>query len=150
ALAVGRECAARQPQHCMEVAILREDFEHLASLVGEKAVIWQYDCSTTAGLEDGQYVLHEVELLVARRDGEVFALRGLVRAPSAEGGIGEHYVDPARALGWIVDRVAEVDLGFQLVEVEVHERQPAGRWVDVLTEIGFRPNAAGFAALQRA
>ena len=44
----------------------REDLEHLAGLVGEEAVVRQHDGGPAAGLEDGQDVLDEVELLVAR------------------------------------------------------------------------------------
>ena len=57
----------------MDVAVLHEDLEYLASLVGEQHVVGHDDCGATAGLEDGQDVLEEVELLVACLDNEVVA-----------------------------------------------------------------------------
>src|SRR5688572_6997937 len=61
--AVGRERAAREAQDRVEVAILRQNLEHLAGLVREQAVVGENDGGATAGLEDRQDVLDEVELL---------------------------------------------------------------------------------------
>ena len=52
----------------MEVAVLHQDLEDLAGLVGEEDVVGNHDGGPAAGLEDGQDVLEEVELLVARLD----------------------------------------------------------------------------------
>ena len=73
----------------MQVAVLGEDLEDFAGLVREQAVVGQHHRGASAGLEHGQDVLDEVELLVAGRDGEVVAVGGLVRALRAEGRIGE-------------------------------------------------------------
>ena len=81
----------------MQVAVLREDLEDLAGLVGEQAVVRQHDGGPAAGLQDGQDVLEEVELLVDVCDREVVAVGRLVRALGAERRIGEDHVEaPAR------------------------------------------------------
>ncbi len=67
ALAVRRERAARQPQDGVQVAVLHQNLEHLAGLVGEQAVVGQHDRGPAAGLQDRQDVLEEVELLVGGR-----------------------------------------------------------------------------------
>ena len=73
----------------MQRAVLHENLEDFAGLVLEEAVVRQHDRGASAGLERGEDVLDEVELLVARLDGEVVAVGRLVRALSAEGRIGE-------------------------------------------------------------
>ena len=62
-------------QNRVEGAILAQNLEHLASLIREQAVIRQHDGRSAAGPQNSQDVLDEVQLLVAGRDGEVFAVR---------------------------------------------------------------------------
>ena len=74
----------------MEVAVLGQDLENFAGLVLEEAVVRKHDRRTTALFQDRQDVLDKVELLVARRDREVVAVRRLVRALGSERRIREH------------------------------------------------------------
>ena len=83
----------------MEVAVLHEDLEDLAGLVGEEHVVGHDDGGAAAGLEDGQDVLEEVELLVAGLDDEVVAVRCLVRALGAERRVGQDDVEALAASG---------------------------------------------------
>jgi hypothetical protein len=78
AFGVRTEGSARAAQHSMKVAIFHEDLEDLTGLVGEEDVIRYYDRSAAARLENRNHVLDEVELLVAGRDHEVVAGRGLI------------------------------------------------------------------------
>ena len=57
----------------MDVAVLHQDLEDLAGLVGEQHVVGHDDRGTAAWLEDREDVLDEVELLVAGLDDEVVA-----------------------------------------------------------------------------
>ena len=81
------------------------------------------------------HVLDEVELLVARLDGEVVALGGLVRALGAEGRIGEDAVVPLAAVR-LVDGVAEIDVRLDPVQEEIHQGEPARARDEVLAVIG--------------
>ena len=71
------------------------------------------------GFEQRQDVLDEVELLVGGLDDEVVADRRLVCPLRSERRVGEDDVE-ALARGRLVDRVAERDVRFNLVKVEVH------------------------------
>ena len=62
--AVGREGPARQAQDRMQVAVLHEDFEDLAGLVFEEAVVRQDDAARPPSFRMFMHVLDEVELLV--------------------------------------------------------------------------------------
>ena len=134
ALAVGRERAARQAQDGVQVAVLHEHLEHLAGLALEQAVVRQDHRGASAGLEDGEDVLDEVELLVAGLDGEIVAVGGLVRALGAEGRIGEHHVVTLAAVR-LVNGVAELDVRFDAVQEEIHQRQPARARHEVLAVV---------------
>ena len=83
----------------MDVAVLHEDLEDLAGLVGEQHVVGHDDRGAAAGLEDRQDVLEEVELLVARLDDEVVAVGRLVGALGAERRVGEDDVVALAARG---------------------------------------------------
>ena len=48
----------------MDAAVLHDDFEDLAGLVLEEAVVRQHDCCASAGLEYVHDVLDEIELFV--------------------------------------------------------------------------------------
>ena len=87
-----------------------EDFEDLARLVGEQAVVGQDDRGPAAGLEHGEDVLDEVELLVAGLDREILAVGGLVGPLGAERRVGEDAIEALGRRG-LVDRVAQRDLG---------------------------------------
>ena len=115
ALAVRRECAARQAQDGVQVAILHENLEDFAGLALEKTVVRQHHRGASAGLERGQDVLDEIELLVAGLDREVFALGRLIRAFRSEGRIGENHVVPLAAERF-VDGVAEINVRLDSVQ----------------------------------
>src|SRR5262245_11454625 len=93
-------------------------------------------------------MLNKVQLLVTRRDREVISVRSLVCAPRAEWWVGENHVHPAHPFGRVIDCVAQADLWFELVEVKVHQGQPARGWVDVLTKVGLLTDTTHFTALQ--
>ena len=133
----------------MEVAVLHEDLEDLAGLVGEEAVVRQDDRCAAAGLQDGQDVLDEVELLVARLDGEVVALGRLVRALRAEWRVGQDHVEAFASVGF-VDRVAEVDVRLDAVQVQIHQREAARPGDEILAEVGLGLDALGVVAVERA
>ena len=119
-----------------------EDLEDLAGLVGKQAVVGQDDRGPAAGLEDGQHVLDEVELLVAGRDGEVVAL-GAWFAPLVPNGGLVSTTSNRGALGRLVDGVAERDVRLEAVEVEVHQGQAARAGDEVLPEVGLGLDALG-------
>jgi hypothetical protein len=74
-------------------AVLHENLEDFAGLALEEAVVWQHERGASARPQCGEDVLDEVELLVARLDGEVVAVGRLVRALGAEGRIGEDAIE---------------------------------------------------------
>ena len=115
ALAVRSECAARQPQNGVQIAILHQNLEHFAGFAFKEAVIRQHHRGASAGLQRGEHVLHEVELLVAGFDGKIFALRRLVRAFGSERRIGQDHV-VLLAAEWFVDRVAEINVRLDAVQ----------------------------------
>src|SRR5579862_8287562 len=96
--------------------------EDLASRVGEEDIVRNDNGRSAAWFERCHDVLNEVELLVARGDDEVVSVRCLVGASRAKGRVRK---DDVKALptGCFVDRVAKADLGLDLVEVEIHERE---------------------------
>ena len=73
--ALGVEDARGQAQHRVQV-VVGEQFaaDGLAGAAFEEDVVGQHDGGATVGLEDRHDVLHEVELLVARRGDEVLSL----------------------------------------------------------------------------
>ncbi len=89
ALAVRGECAARQAQDRVQVAVLHEDFKNLSGLVLKEAVVRQDDRSPSSGFEDVHDMLNEIELFVAGLNSEIFPLRRLICALCAEWWIGE-------------------------------------------------------------
>ena len=146
---VGAEGAVGQAQDGVQGAVFGEDLEDLARLVGEQAVVGQYDGGAAAGLEDGHDVLDEVKLLVGGGDCEILAGRRLVGALGAEGRIGHDDVKAA-AIGDFVDRVAQGDVGFQAVQVEVHQGQPTRAGDEFLAVIGGGFQAFGEATVDGA
>ena len=140
ALAVGGESAARQAQDGVKIAILHEDFEDLTRFAFEEAIVGKYNGGPAAGLENVHAVLHEVELLVAGGDGEVVPVGRLVGSLGAEGGIGEH-ARIALASIRFVDRIAEIDPGFESMQEKVHEGQAPGAGDQLLAQIGPVPDA---------
>lgn len=149
ALAVGRECAAGQAEDGVKITIFAEDFEDFAGLVGEEAVVGQDDGGAAAGLEDGENVLEEIELLVAGFDGEIFAVGGLVGAFGAEGGIGEDDIEAVGRWGF-VDRVAQDDAGFDAMEIKIHQGEAAGALDEFLAIVDGFFDPAGDVALEGA
>ena len=140
--AIGRERAVGEPQYCVQVAFFGDDFEDLARLVGEQAVVRHDDRRPTSWLERGEHVLKEVELLVARGDGEVVPRGSLIRPASAEGRIGEYAVE-AVARRWVVDGVAQPNMWLKVVQVEIHQGQATRSSDQVLAEIGIRLHSLG-------
>lgn len=124
----------------MQRAVLHENLEDFAGLALEEAIVRQRERGTSAGPERGEDVRDEVELLVARLDGEVVAVGRLVRALGAEGWIGEDVVEAVAAVRF-VDGVVERDVGLDAVEEKIHQREPARTRDEVLAEVGLRLDA---------
>ena len=123
------EDARGQAQDGVEVAFLHEvAADGLAVAVGEEDVVRQDDggARLAVRLEAAVDVLEEVELLVARRVGEVVARGALAALFRAEGGICEDDVVAFQALAEVREGVAEVDLALDAVEHGVHEREAVG------------------------
>lgn len=93
-------------------------------------------------------MLHKVELLVGGLDDEVVADRRLVGALGPERRVGEDDVE-ALAGRSLVDRVTERNMRLDLVEVEVHQGQPARPGDELLTVVGPVANALHDVALER-
>ena len=148
-LAVGREGAARQAEHGVQVAILGDDLEDFARLIGEEAVVGQHHRGPTAGLEDRQDVLDEVQLLVRRADREVVAVGRLVGALGAEGRVRQHDIKAA-IVRHLVDRIAELDVRLQAVQHEIHQGQAARPGDQVLAEVHVLLDALGGLAVEGA
>ena len=139
-----------QAQDGVEVAVLGEDLEDLAGLVGEEAVVGQDDRGPAAGLQDRQDVLDEVELLVARSRSVKSSRSGAWFAPLVPKGGLVRITSKRSAAGRLVDRVAQGDVRLDAVQVEVHQRQAARPGDQVLAEVGLRLDALGDVAVERA
>jgi len=81
-------------QDGVQVAILHQDLEHLTSFAFEKTVVRKNDRGPTTRFKRVQYVLDEIELLVACLDSEVITVGGLIRAFCAKWWVRE---DPRRS-----------------------------------------------------
>src|SRR6266545_2254110 len=137
--AVGGEGAVGQAEHRVQVAVLGENLEHVARLVGEQAVVRHHHGGPAARLQDGQHVLQEVELLVRGDDRDVRPLRHLLGSLVAERRIGQHHVE-APVAGRLVDRVAENDLGLEAMEIEIHQSEPPRPAHQLLAEVRATPH----------
>src|SRR5262249_45099161 len=118
-------------------------------LVGEQYVVGHHDGSAAAGLEDGEDVLEEVELLVVGLDNEVLTPWRLVGALGAEGRVGQHDVI-ALAAGHLIYGVTEGNVWLDLVQVHVHECEPSWPGDEFLTEVGPPAYLLGCLAVERA
>ena len=67
----------------MKIAVLHENLKYVAGLVCEEAVIRHHHGGASAGLQNGQHMLEEVQLLVRGFDREVVAIGHLVRTLSS-------------------------------------------------------------------
>jgi hypothetical protein len=76
----------------VNVAVLHYDLKDLARLPLKQTVVRQNDRGTSAGFHDVDDMLNEIQLLVARLDGEVITLGSLVRSFRTEGWIGKDNV----------------------------------------------------------
>ena len=123
----------------MQVTVLGEHPEHIPCLVGKEDVVRHDDRSPSAWFQDGHDVLDEIELLVAGRDREVVPVRCLVCPFRPEWGIGHDNIEPP-AVRDFVDGIAEFDLRFKVVEIEVHQGKTAGTGDEFLPEIGAFPD----------
>ncbi len=99
----------------MQIAILHQNLKHFAGFAFEETIVRQHHRGASAGLQRGQHVLNEIELLVAGLNGEVFALRRLVRASGSEGRIRQDDV-VLLAAERLVDGVAEIDVRLDSVQ----------------------------------
>ena len=118
----------------MQVALLHEvAADGLTVAVGEQDVVGQDDGGVRFAvcLKAAVDVLEEVELLVARRVGEVVARRTLAALLRAERRIRQHDVVVLEALAEVRERVAKVNRAVDAVQHGVHERE-AVRVVDEL------------------
>src|SRR5438876_2028991 len=105
----------------MEITVLGQDFEDLTCLICEQTVVGNDDGGTPSLLQDRHDVLQEIELLVACRDREVVAVGRLVRALGAERWIRQNNIE-SPAVRHFIDRIAYLDVGFEVMQVEVHKR----------------------------
>ena len=129
------EDARRQAQDGVQVALLHEvAADGLTVAIGEKDIVGQDDGGARLAvmLEAAVDVLEEVELLVARRVGEVVARRALAALLRAERRIRQYDIIILEALAKVGQRVAEVDWAVDAVQHGVHERE-AVRVMDELT-----------------
>jgi hypothetical protein len=115
ARAVRRKRAARQAKDCVQIAILHENFEYFASFAFEQAIIRQDDRGASARFERSQNVLNEIKLLIACLDGEISALRRLIRAFCSERRIRQNHIVPVSA-EWLIDCVTKVNVRFDSVQ----------------------------------
>lgn len=85
-------------------------------------------------------MLDEVQLLVARGDGEVVSGGCLIRTLRAKGRVGHHYVKPLAARN-LVYRISQRDVGFKTMQVEIHQRETAGTCNQFLPKVrvGLQP-----------
>src|SRR5262249_42981157 len=114
AFSVRAEGASGATKHGVNFAVLHKYFEDFTGLVGKKDVVRNDYCCSAAGLEDGQDMLNEVELLVADLHDEVLATWGLVGALGSKRWVGEHDV-PTLVPPNRVDGVTERDVRPHLV-----------------------------------
>ena len=128
------EDARRQAQDGVQVALLHEvAADGLTVAVGEQDVVGQDDGGARFAvcLKAAVDVLKEVELLVARRVGEVVARRTLAALLRAERRIRQHDVVILEALAEVRERVTKVNRAVDAMQHGVHEREPV-RVVDEL------------------
>src|SRR5439155_5322938 len=109
-------------QDGMEITVLGQDLEDLACLIREQTVVGNDDGGTPSLLEDRHDVLQKIELLVACRDREVVAVGRLVRAFGAERWVRQYDIE-ALAVRHFVDRITDLNVGFEVMQVEVHKRE---------------------------
>lgn len=72
---VGGERPIGEAQDRVKVAVLAEHLEDLPGLIRKEHIVRHDDRRTAAGLEDRLHMLNEIELLVARLDHKIFAVR---------------------------------------------------------------------------
>lgn len=133
--ALSVEDARRQAQDGVQVAFLHEvAADRLAIAVREQHIVGQDDggARLAVGLEAAIDVLEEVELLVARRVGEIVARRALAALLRAERRIRQHDIVILEPLAKVGKRVAKEDWPFDDVQHGIHERE-AVRVVNELT-----------------
>ena len=87
AWAIRRERTVGEAQDGVEIAVFGQNLENFARLICEKAIVRHHQRGTTTRFKDRHYVLDEVQLLVARGNGEVVARRSLICALGAERGV---------------------------------------------------------------
>src|ERR1019366_7363391 len=97
--------------------------------------------------QGGKNVLDEVELLVTGLHREILALGGLICTLGTKRGIGQDHVIAFTAIR-LVYGVPEVNLGFQVVQKEVHHCQPTGAGYQFLPEVRLLPDALDVLTLQ--
>src|SRR5690606_6668911 len=136
------EGAARAPQDRMDVGVLHQNLEDLTGFVCEQYVVGDNDGRSATGLENCQYVLEEVQLLIGCLDREVFTDRNLVSSTVAEWRVGEDDIESLTAWG-LVDRVAQCDVRLDLVQVQIHEGESPRTLNELLPVVRRRPDTFG-------
>src|SRR6266508_7031347 len=116
------ECSARESQDSVKVTVLHQGLEDVTRLVSEEHIVRHDHSGATAWFERRHDVLDEIELLVARLDHKVVAIRRLIRASGSEGRVRKDHVE---ALGarCLIDRVSKGDVWLNLMKVEIHQRE---------------------------
>lgn len=138
------ENSRRQSQDCMEVAFVHEvDANPLAVAVSKKDVIRQDDNRSAAGLETAIKVLDKVQLLVARRKGEVVACSTFAAFLSSKWRIAQDEVEIFHGLADFRERVTESDFAVESVQHFVHQREA----VSVVDEFAARESKFRFKEL---
>lgn len=93
-------------------------------------------------------MLHEIELLVARLDGEVLTLRRLVRALGSKRWIGEdHFM--ALTIEWLVNRVTQINVWLDAMQEEIHQRQAPRSGNKILSIISAALDPLGVTTIKR-
>src|SRR6266852_535984 len=147
ALAVRSERAARQTQDGVQIAILHQDFEYFACFAFEKTIVREHHCSASTGLERVHYVLDKIELLVTGFDSEVVAIRSLVRSFCTEWRIRKNHIIAFAAIRFI-NGIAEIDVRFDAVQIEIHECKTARACHEFLSIISGCTNSTRFRAIE--
>jgi len=147
--AVRGERAIGEAKNLVKIAVLGEDLEYIARLIGKQNIVGHDDGGPAARLEDAHHVLDEVELFVAGGNREIIPAWRLVGPFGAKGRIGHNDIKlsaPSR----LINGVSEIDVGLDAMKIEVHQSKPSGPGNQFRARIGGSQDAPGILSLQTA
>ena len=121
---LGVEDAGGQAQQRVDLPVMQEPAaDRLARSSFEEHVVGHHDRRPSAHLEQADYVLYEIELLVAGCGPEIVALVAVRRRP-AEGRVGEHHIEALAGAG--AQRVVHMDRRVGLGALDAMQQQVHG------------------------